>query len=586
MKKLSLPRILIIRKHFYPDLCFIALIVVLSSVVYGLTLCPTVYMGDSGDLCAAALAPGIAHAPGYPLFTILGYFFSLIIPGAGSAFDINLMCAVLGSVTLVVIYGLMRSAGCFALVACVTALTFGFINPVWSQAVAARVYTLNNALMAGALWCLFQYGKTGRWRMMQFYALLLGFGLANNPLSILTLPLALIYVCTVRTEKSISMRQRILILIWIIPGLLLYLYIPLCGLTEPAVHWGKPGIDRSFWLYLIRHDYMGRAYVQSVRDALEVVWHYLSLLPAEYTIGGCILILLGIYYTARRSWRMTVSLVMLYMLNIALMIMHSPHPDVFFWPRYISPAFLATTILFGFGLQYVVFKLISIRWLRLVVIVVPVWLIVVNYHDNDRSENYFAYDYAMFILNQLPVEAELVSGADDTVTFSLIYLHRVMGIRRDITLYTPGVIPGNMPSGINPAKKMFATRDTLFDIRDYDCVPFGLLFRVVNSGEDVAVFNDWDIWRIRNLQSSEVAFDYTARVLLGNYFFMRALNAARVDMDASLMYIDKAINAGYDVITVQHNSGSFLLRYGYTTDARRCFERVRSINRQASTPIF
>ena len=39
--------------------------------LYLATACPTVYFGDSGELIAAADSLGVAHPPGYPIYTLL-----------------------------------------------------------------------------------------------------------------------------------------------------------------------------------------------------------------------------------------------------------------------------------------------------------------------------------------------------------------------------------------------------------------------------------------------------------------------------------------------------------------------------------
>ena len=61
--------------------------------VYLKTLTPTVYVGDSGELIAAAASLGIPHPPGYPLFVYLGKLFCLIFPFGSIAFRLNLMSA-------------------------------------------------------------------------------------------------------------------------------------------------------------------------------------------------------------------------------------------------------------------------------------------------------------------------------------------------------------------------------------------------------------------------------------------------------------------------------------------------------------
>lgn len=45
-------------------------------IIYIISLCPTVYVGDSGELTAAAYTLGIAHPPGYPLLCLAGKIFT------------------------------------------------------------------------------------------------------------------------------------------------------------------------------------------------------------------------------------------------------------------------------------------------------------------------------------------------------------------------------------------------------------------------------------------------------------------------------------------------------------------------------
>jgi len=46
------------------------------TLLYFHNLTHDIYSGDIGDLVTAAYVGGIAHPPGYPLFTLLGFIFS------------------------------------------------------------------------------------------------------------------------------------------------------------------------------------------------------------------------------------------------------------------------------------------------------------------------------------------------------------------------------------------------------------------------------------------------------------------------------------------------------------------------------
>jgi len=67
--------------------------------VYLFTACPTVYLGDSGELTAAAFSIGIPHNSGYPLYVLLGKLFCLI-PLGSIGFRVNLMSCFFGAGTV------------------------------------------------------------------------------------------------------------------------------------------------------------------------------------------------------------------------------------------------------------------------------------------------------------------------------------------------------------------------------------------------------------------------------------------------------------------------------------------------------
>src|SRR6266404_3377219 len=84
----------------------------IAGVLYFLTAARDIVVGDSPELIMAAVTLGVAHAPGYPLFTMLGHLFSLL-PFGSIPFRVNLLSVVCDSLTIGVVYfstfGLTRS---------------------------------------------------------------------------------------------------------------------------------------------------------------------------------------------------------------------------------------------------------------------------------------------------------------------------------------------------------------------------------------------------------------------------------------------------------------------------------------------
>jgi hypothetical protein len=68
--------------------------------VYVYTLFPTVApYRDSGEMSAVLNSLGVAHPPGYPLYTLAGKIFILLVPFGNAAYRLNVMSAVFSALT-------------------------------------------------------------------------------------------------------------------------------------------------------------------------------------------------------------------------------------------------------------------------------------------------------------------------------------------------------------------------------------------------------------------------------------------------------------------------------------------------------
>jgi hypothetical protein len=72
-------------------------------LIYVFTLCPTVFWWDSGEFIANIAVLGIPHRPGFPIYILLGKFFSFL-PFFNLALQINFLSALFSSFSLLVFY--------------------------------------------------------------------------------------------------------------------------------------------------------------------------------------------------------------------------------------------------------------------------------------------------------------------------------------------------------------------------------------------------------------------------------------------------------------------------------------------------
>ncbi|RME49537.1 MAG: DUF2723 domain-containing protein [Caldilineae bacterium] len=224
-----------------------ARVVVIALVAYTATLAPTVLLADGGEFQFVPWLPGIAHPTGYPLYVLLGWLFSHLLPLGEVAWRMNLFSAVTGAAAAgVVTQVALRLANrlfpqapppATGIAALVAGLTFAFGRTFWSQAVIAEVYSLHALFVALTL--AFALGLAdappdGRLsaRRGMGLAFLFGLSLTHHRTMVLMLP-ALLALLGLRGYRRVSPAGGLKLALAVALPNLLYLYLPLIAPHVP-----------------------------------------------------------------------------------------------------------------------------------------------------------------------------------------------------------------------------------------------------------------------------------------------------------------------------------------------------------------
>ena len=226
----------------------------LALLAFGLylsTLAPTVLEADAGEFQFVPWLPGIAHPTGYPLYTLLGWFWTHILPVGEVAWRMNLLSAVLAAVAVGLVYGVARGlldivfddTPFFARItaAAIAAASFAVTPTFWSQAIIAEVYALHSLFFAAILWLALAWAKTqgnpNAWPGKAL-AVTIGLSLAHHRTTVLWLPALLIfwgwhYRRRKTAHHGFTSKQLLGYGLLLGAPLLLYLYLPLIAPTTP-----------------------------------------------------------------------------------------------------------------------------------------------------------------------------------------------------------------------------------------------------------------------------------------------------------------------------------------------------------------
>lgn len=255
-------------------------VLLISLGVYIATLAPGLLPADSGEFQLVAPTLGIAHPPGYALYTLLGKLFTLI-PIRTPAYRLNLMSAVLAAVTLTLVNRttcqLTRStmAGLIAVAALAGATTF------WAQATTANIRMPTAFFTALLLWLLIQYDKTREERNLVGAALVFGLGVTHHgSLVLIGLP-AVLFVLWV--QPRVLWRGRLLMRCGVAftLALLLLLYFPIRGAMDAPLNPGGLTTLDGFLNHVLARGFRGDVLAftdsQVLLDRLSVLLNILKI---------------------------------------------------------------------------------------------------------------------------------------------------------------------------------------------------------------------------------------------------------------------------------------------------------------------
>lgn len=543
--------------------------------VHALGACPTIYVGDSGELVTAVHLLGIPHPTGYPLYVLLGKLFALLVPFDSIAWRMSLFSAACGGAACAVLFALLRRAGAGVAAAAFGALLLAFGPSLWGEANVQRVYTLNAlfvVLATAAAWRWFD-ARSPRWLVLAFF--LCGLGAANHTfMGVFAVVLALFVVVA---EPAILARPGEILRAGAaaLAGLLPYAYLPLRSRADPRLDWGDPETLEGFVDVVLRRDFWERAWLEGPADLAPIAADFARSLFVESAFVGPTLAILALVAARRRRW--PVLLPILVMLgNLLSLALHGSRSDLFLWHRYYIPSYAMLALLAGLGCQVLMERLPRAAGLAL--LGVPTFLLATGWTSFDRSRYRVAEAFSSELLRSLPPGAHL-SASDDNILFALLYLHFVEGRRPDVDLVLQGVGDADLPPlRFDPDRDpLFFTHHPNWGVPGLDVVPVGLVFRIVREGSPPPKLA-LPATPLPGEDDPRVPKDYLTRNLIGHFHYMLGVTFEERDWLRARQEFEAAARAAPDNDVLFYNLGLIYRRNGLLDDAIAAFERSHAIN--------
>ena len=438
-------------------------------VLYLITMPRTVVLEDDGLFLMAGQHLGVAHPPGYPLYTVLCYLF-MRLPGDPAMLG-HLSSAALGALACAALYACARLLGSSRLAALGAAWLFGAAEHFWSQAIIAEVYTLN-ALAFFACYALILRGVANpahrsaagarrpararaqageRWPWIGAAAAY-GFALANHwPLVVLATPGLVLAAWPVR--RTLLGQLPLLAGVALLCAGVPYLAMVLRSWQAPLVSFYGPIADwDAFWYYLSRSGYAETDTSPSAGwlDRLAFLGWFGKEMLWQLTLPGFALAAVG-FVALLRAKRFVdagsgaLVLVGNSALLIALLGFDFDANTVSIFRPYPLVCYGIVALWLALGAQFLADRLANLRRIArgvpsavtaLAGAALVAYSVAANWRINDRAGSVFTERYAEHLLAHVPEHAVLFAFGDTEIG-PLGYFMLVEEWREDVELISP-----------------------------------------------------------------------------------------------------------------------------------------------------
>jgi len=419
-----------------------ALLFMASLTLYVHTLAPTILPADSGEFQFVAYVLGIAHPPGYPLYTMLAKLFTYL-PLGDIAYRVNLFSAVASALTLIVLSRAVRQVTGSGLAGWIAAAGLGVAPTFWAQSTTANIRSITALFTALQLSILLAYAQSKNHNYLLAFVLAFGLGITHHSSMVL---LALPYIAfLLASDPALLHKPAALLkpLLVFLLSLLVLLYLPLRSAIgapfdpQPIRSWS------GFLEHVLALGFHGDMFyfVQPMvlPSRLRVL---LNILAFEFGPAWLLLSAWGAVNMLARRSRLLLLCGGVFVVNALTAITYRAPQTV----EYMMPAYVALAFICAYGAWSVSDRLRSRSLSTLVLaaaLLVPGLMLRRNYPSfvqlsKDRSARQYAED----VLQQAPQGARILSNWHYATPFW--YLQYVEKMRPDVEVvyvYPEGATP-------------------------------------------------------------------------------------------------------------------------------------------------
>lgn len=389
-------------------------LVILIFVIYFFSLCPSVYLIDSGELAAVSYTLGIAHPTGYPLYTLISYFFAHL--PSEPIKNLNLLSALFTVAAAIFLYLITKQILRHKLIPILCVSLFAFSSTIWRTSVSNEVYPLTTLFVILIFYSLFKLRDD-----RGFYIIMYLIGLSfTNHIIIFSVALPIFFYIVIVYHFDLKKIPNAILLTLL--GVSLYLYLITRTIGGAELTWGNTyNLQRLFW-HITGKQYQVWMFSLSSGEIVNNLLNGCTIILKDFLYILIVPVFLGFYYLFKSVRKKFWLFLTIFLLNLLYTINYCI-PDI---ESYYIPGFITLIIAFAYGLKLFAKYL---KWY----IILPVAVIVpiLNYHSCTLKSNTFGLDFGRSHIEQLPKKSLLICTYWDIYS-PIMYLRKAKKIRQDL----------------------------------------------------------------------------------------------------------------------------------------------------------
>lgn len=412
--------------------------------------------GDSAEYSTIVSTFSIPHAPGYPLYSLIGNVINRTIPFGTVTWKAGLLSSIPTVFTSLFIYLILFKLTRRKNISIFSSVFYVFLYPIWLYAEVPEVFALNNLFIVVITYLILKYNETQGKNIRYLIYLFIGFSVAHHHTFILFIP-GWYLLLKKNLKNKFFLTNKIKNILTLMLGASFYLYPMIASYFNPPIDWENSQSINGLIRLILRTSYGSfSAYAGVSPDIKNQVFDFFSIfifILQDYRILGVVFILLGMVSYLKKPNIFSKFLLITLFIQVFFIFYTNFYLKsnliIATFERYLISMYLILIFYFANGLIYTKFLIKKYLFLLLKnnilrrIFLFSYFLFLIIFLYIIFSSNYSAIKYIKNtrefeiygnnILNTLPKKS-ILYVAGDVPYFTVQYLYSVEKKRNDVRL--------------------------------------------------------------------------------------------------------------------------------------------------------